>query len=633
MLARPVSAENYVLGASPKYSQEVNSGVTLQINVTGAQNFATYTFTWRVTDPTGSVTTVNRNSNSLFGTFSQSVVYPRDFTGGGTNYVGNYTVRVDQTAPTNQNSVANTNFEVGLVPAKTVQRTYLIAIRAQGYNTGENVTIDIQHGGTSLSGFPTFVIANTTQGVASLGWRPPSSTPLGVSTITFQGSSTLKIPRDVQVFTVVATSLTVSVLQVVPAILQRTQSFEVRFAGTYASGVPVQSGGSLVRLIEPDGLTTHFTLVSYDPTIGLFRGTYRVGISVLRGTWAVNVDVNSVDDGYGDVGPLLAGSANVAVQQALLSVSLTSLSQTYNANDKIGLFVTVTDPDGTAFSSGIVTVSLSNNGVQIGNKVDLNYVNAQGYWIGLYSVAQNDPSGQWIVFVDASDAYGNHGQTTGSTMVNAASSGPQPTPPLISLPLFLFLTGAVAAGSVAGGMYLMRGRVATGAGVVPFDTLFELTGGDLPARSTLLILAAKDQDGSGLGLQLVKRYLEMGRYCGLLAYGSTTSVLQQRLKRLGVKPQVYLEKGLLDMLDCRSRVTEDGGVANPLNIVDVGVRVGAMLEKGSGAGASIVLVDSLTDVVRLFPPRKILGFLSFLSEKVKNEKGILILTVEKPAML
>src|SRR5207245_5527008 len=57
-----------------------------------------------------------------------------------------------------------------------------------------------------------------------------------------------------------------------------------------------------------------------------------------------------------------------------------------------------------------------------------------------------------------------------------------------------------------------------------------------------------------------------------------------------------------------------------------------MLEKSVRIGPAVIVVDSLTSTFKKSTPRKVLGFLSFLAEKVKSEKGILFLAVEKNAV-
>src|SRR5713101_7163618 len=156
--------EIYSASAIPTYSQEVNGDTQLQLVVNSTSTSTIYTFTWRVTDPTGATTTVSRSTNSFSSTsIVQSVLYPTDFVGANTNYVGIYAVRIDQTAPRAVTNVASTQFEIGLGATKVIMRTIPVSLRAQGYTNGENVTVDIQNNGLSVPSFPTSVIATTTQ--------------------------------------------------------------------------------------------------------------------------------------------------------------------------------------------------------------------------------------------------------------------------------------------------------------------------------------------------------------------------------------------------------------------------------------------------------------------------------------
>jgi len=622
--------ESYSASAVPSYSQEVNGDTQLQLIVNNTATSTLYTFTWRVTDPTGTTTTVSRSTNSFSSTsIVQSVLYPTDFIGGNTNYVGIYAVRIDQTAPSAVTNVASTQFEIGLAAKKIVMRTVPVSLRALGYANGENVTVDVQNGGSSVPGFPTFVIATTTQGIASYLWTPSVSTPLGTNTIRFRGSSTFKSPSDTQRVTVVPSNLTISGLKLISPLVQRTQSFEIRFSATYANGGLVQRGSAVVRIQEADGMTNHFVVAVYNSSLGIFRGTYRVGLSAAQGTWTVNIDRNSADDGYGNVGPSAPSTMSLGVQSAILSVSVSPLSQSYDIGTGIGIFASITDPDGSLFNSGTVTATLSANGTQVGSSIGLAYVPARGYWTGLYTVGQNDPSGQWVVLVDASDAYGNHGQVSVLTNVKIATSTSTAST-LLSLPLFLFLIAAATVGSLTGIAYLSKNWAGSKGGL-PFDTLFQLTGGEIPEKSIVLILARKDEEATALGLQLANRYLAKGHYCGLLAYGSSPADLAGKAKKYGWKPGPFIEKGSLEVLDCFNREGVDA-VKNPLDFSEVGVSVSAMLEKSVRIGPAVIVVDSLTSTFKKSTPRKVLGFLSFLAEKVKSEKGILFLAVEKNAV-
>ncbi|HLC10729.1 MAG TPA: hypothetical protein VJL56_02670, partial [Candidatus Bathyarchaeia archaeon] len=54
--------ESYSASAVPSYSQEVNGDTQLQLIVNNTATSTLYTFTWRVTDPTGTTTTVSRST-------------------------------------------------------------------------------------------------------------------------------------------------------------------------------------------------------------------------------------------------------------------------------------------------------------------------------------------------------------------------------------------------------------------------------------------------------------------------------------------------------------------------------------------------------------------------------------------
>lgn len=628
-LVLPARAISYSASAIPTYSQEVSTDTTLQLVVNNTATSTVYTFTWRVTDPTGTTTTFSQSTNSFSSTsIVQDVLFPTDFVGANTNYVGTYAVRVDQTAPSSATNVASTQFQIGLASTTIITRTVPVSLRAQGYQNGENVSVDVRNGGVSVPGFPTYVTATTAQGIVSYTWTPSLSTPLGTDSVRFRGSTTFKFPSDTQSVTIVPTNSTISGLTVTPSSIQRTQAFTITFSASYFNGQPLQSGGAPVRVVEADGTTTHFVAVNYNSTLGLFRGTYRVGTSASTGTWTVHVDRNIVDDGYGNLGPNSPVTAQVGVQSAILTVSISSLSQSYDVGNGIGIFATITNPDGTIVNSGTATATLSDNGTIVSSNIGLTYVPAKGYWTGLYTVAQKDPSGQWKLTVNASDAYGNHGTASASTNVKVPIV--TPTGPLLSLPLFLFLVGTAAIGAIAGVAYLTNASNEKKG--LPFETLFQLTGGEIPNKSVVLILAQKDQDATALGLQLANRYLSKGYYCGLLAYGLSPEDLAGRARKYGWKPAPYIEKGTLEALDCFTPIAQGGTVKNPLDFAEVGASVGTMLEKAKGIGPAVIVIDSLTSTFKKSAPRKMVTTLSLLAEKVKGENGTLFMAVEKDAL-
>src|SRR5437899_12816622 len=85
---------------------------------------------------------------------------------------------------------------------------------------------------------------------------------------------------------------------------------------------------------------------------------------------------------------------------------------------------------------------------------------------------------------------------------------------------------------------------------LPFYNLYQLTGGEIPEKSVVLILARKDEDATALCLQLANRYLANGYMCGLLAYGSSPEDLVGKAKKYGWTPGPFIEKGRLEVEDC-----------------------------------------------------------------------------------
>src|SRR5207245_10969210 len=111
--------ETYTFTTSASRLQKsASSQVVLSLNVTNATTFTTYSFTWTVVDPSGSSRTATNSTNTGFGTpFTLSTDFPKNFPPASLRYVGNYTVRVDETSPTNKANVASGRLQGGLTSA------------------------------------------------------------------------------------------------------------------------------------------------------------------------------------------------------------------------------------------------------------------------------------------------------------------------------------------------------------------------------------------------------------------------------------------------------------------------------------------------------------------------------------
>ncbi|HEX4920634.1 MAG TPA: hypothetical protein VFV92_07830, partial [Candidatus Bathyarchaeia archaeon] len=326
--------ESYTLTVSPARVQESTSNqVILSLKVVNASAFTTYSFTWTVTDPSGSSRSASNSTNSgLGGAFTTFTDYAKSFPPASLRFVGNYTVRVDQTSPTAKTNVASGQFQVGLTDSLTYHRTDLTSIHAIGYRSGENVTIDMMSGSNPVPGFPNWGSADS-NGAVSYLWQSPPGAVTGSYNVTLEGAITVKIVPDTQLFTLLPTNITIPQLVVARTSLDRTETQTFTFSPTYLSGVAVQSGSVTITLVEPDSTTTHYATASYSSINGVFLASYSIPLTSQAGSWAASIRAASFNDGYGNIGPLIGVTHGFNVQPAQLSVAVSVLNKTYSPGD------------------------------------------------------------------------------------------------------------------------------------------------------------------------------------------------------------------------------------------------------------------------------------------------------------
>ena len=622
--------ETYILTPSPSRIQESdNPGVSLVLSVNNATGGASYSFTWTVTDPNGILRSAGNSTVATGSSFTLSVVYPRHFA---TTiiHVGNYSVNVEETSPSSNPSVATAQFEVGLADSKTYQRTYQVLLKAQGYNSNENVTVNIARDGAPATGFPAWQLADGS-GVVSYQWRIPASVPTGIYTATLVGTTTPpKTPPDSETFTVHPTNVTITGLTVSQTSIQRTMTQELFFTGTYTSGTPVQSGSTTIRLTEPDGTGLQYATASYNSTLESFRGTYPIPLIGQTGSWLATVPANSFDDGYGNRGPATTVSAGFMVTPATLSVTVIVANRTYAVGDVIAIYATVTAPDGRSFDAGTVAASAYRSGSRISQTV-LSYVQGQTQWVGSIVVNASHPSGTWVIEVEASDTYGNAGRGSTSSLVSITPPAPAPQ----TLDLFYF---ALAVLSTIGSIItiVVASRMAVGRfGVTtaPFEEFFTLTGGQLQPPATLLIIGDPGSGTTTLGLQLICRELLGGKWCGVLTYDSFPSEVQRTMQGLGCDVSSHFRNGRLGILDCYSALAGDekAAIRDPTDLTEVSIQVSSMIEKAA-KGPITILLDSITPIFNSVQAKQAVNFLRVLGAKVKNSGGLLIVTGTKSSL-
>jgi hypothetical protein len=306
----------YALTMSSSRIQETNNpGVVMTLNVSNTMSGSLYGFSWNITDPSGSLSSFFSGAAANGPVLTLTAVYPRDFSGASVKYNGTYRVNIFQTYPAPTTLVATGKFYAGLTDSLVYQRTAQVFILAQGYASNENVTIRMSHAGIPVFGFPRYQLADTT-GVFSYRWQIPVSTPLGSLNVSLTGQATVKKPPDSQIFVIQPTSVTISQLAANVTLLQGTQVADFSFSATYPDGSQANAGSATVRIIEPDGITSHFVNVPYNSTSKVFEGTYRISSSGPLGGWAAVIDSGAFGDGYGNVGPSTSVVRGFVVQPA-----------------------------------------------------------------------------------------------------------------------------------------------------------------------------------------------------------------------------------------------------------------------------------------------------------------------------
>jgi hypothetical protein len=427
--------------------QESNTArVLLILNVSTASTVA-YAFTWNVKDPSGSVHQATNSTNAGHpASFVESVAYPGKFgSGASLAYTGVYAVWVNQTQPllVGSTGVANGQFQVGLTDSLSYQRLLPVSIKAANYLPNGNVTIKISGPGGMVTGFPLNKTADST-GFLSYTWPSiPVSLPVGDYTLTLTGIP-VKSPADIQLFSVTATNVTISSLTISRSLLQTSQTEDFRFSASYPGGAPVRAGSVNLRLVESDGLTSHYVAMTYSSTLAAFHGTFQIPLSSDVGPWVATIEVNSFDDGYGNKGPISSVLKPFTVSPAILSVSAITNYNNYTIGGIVAIYVSVVTPGGYNFTTGTVTATTYHASSQIGSPLPLFYDQSRGKWVGSYTVNSTNPAGIWQIQVNASDSFGNMGQGSTSTLVSIPAAPQQSSTMNYLLAVVIALLGGLA---------------------------------------------------------------------------------------------------------------------------------------------------------------------------------------------
>lgn len=182
----------------PKQLQEGNT-TSIKINVTGGLPNTMYTANITVKNPANQTHSaiVQLSNTTATGSGNVTIVYPTGFGGAHTNLTGTYYVAFNDT-------IATSEFFVGLTDKSEYRRNETVRLQATGYIPSEIVKVDIRTGESSVSGFPKNSTASS-GGLVTLSWTVLQNATPGVYSIALANttsSGTVKTPSDTQNFNV-----------------------------------------------------------------------------------------------------------------------------------------------------------------------------------------------------------------------------------------------------------------------------------------------------------------------------------------------------------------------------------------------------------------------------------------------
>ncbi len=196
-----------IVTLDPPMQLQENSNVTIQVNVTGGAPDTIYYANITVKPPNPRNETylriVTLSNTTDTGSGYATLVYPNDFNGmPNTNYVGTYTVAFNKTAT---DALATDTFTIGLTNATEYHRRQFVGIKAAGYYSNESVTIKITSEGETI--YSIINVNATEEGLVLANWTVPENASIGIYTVNITSTwlppnATIKIPPDIQNFTV-----------------------------------------------------------------------------------------------------------------------------------------------------------------------------------------------------------------------------------------------------------------------------------------------------------------------------------------------------------------------------------------------------------------------------------------------
>jgi hypothetical protein len=401
-------AATYSLGTIPFLGQE-GTTFTVVLTVGGASGGTAYQFRFWVKDPAAKLhSSVLQNYTTASGQtqFTLPVFfYPTSSFPGPNNLVGQYFLNATQVRPL-VGTVAETYFLIFLTDNYQYQRTQTVNVQATGYNPAEPVAVKIATGSTP----PTTVFAvNTTaslSGVVTTSWHIPPDAILDPKgyIVTVTGTTTVKTPADVSGFNVNPASMSISTLNSLKSIYQRTETMSFSFQPVYPDGTIASTGVALLTLARPGGANVTLT-TTYSSASQTFNATYKTSVTNVTGTWTASVAANAYADAWGNSGPSTVLTNTPQLVRATLTISVAATSYV-PIGQQVKLNATVTYPDSTTLTTGtgVKAYLIFTGSPSVSHTVPLTFDSGLQHWFGSYTPQTSDPGGLWSLVVNATDS-------------------------------------------------------------------------------------------------------------------------------------------------------------------------------------------------------------------------------------
>ena len=401
-------AATYSLGTIPFLGQE-GTTFTIVLTVSGASGGTYYQFRFSVKDPAAKLHSSNLQNYTTASGQNQFTLpvffYPTAHFPGPNNLVGQYFLNATQVTPL-VGTVAETYFLIFLTDNYQYQRTQTVKVQATGYNPAEPANVKIATASTP----PTTVFdVNTTaslSGMVTTSWHIPPDAILDPKgyIVTVTGTATVKTPADVSGFNVNPASMSISALNSLKNIYQRTETMSFSFQAVYPDSTIASTGVALLTLARPGGGSVTLT-TAYSSGSQTFNATYKTSVTNVTGTWTASLAANAYADAWGNSGPSTILTNNPQLIPATLTINVAATAYV-PIGQQVKLNATVSYPDGTTLTTGTgVKAYLVYTGTPpASHPIPLTFDTGLQHWFGSYTPQTSDPGGLWSLIVNATDS-------------------------------------------------------------------------------------------------------------------------------------------------------------------------------------------------------------------------------------